>query len=322
MNPLPLIDGAFFIDNSTLELLTTCPRALEYNRLHRRVLAAAKPSLSFGSAIHLALEYRYRHCKNQPPDALEESEQARVLQSFFASNVPPEDDYRNLNWAIEVIKRYNATYNVEPFNILVDNKGEPMVEMPFALKLFDYDSRAIGLKNVPVYYSGRIDLPVMWSEFLTIIDHKTTSMLGDYYFKEQRISPQLLGYCWAFEQLTSRKVQAFCINAIRSRPMPQKPSGGIDRWWTENFQRHTEFVFPHQLEEWKTNTIALVKEFFWHYHHDYFPQKKKWCSGKYGLCPYYDVCDLPFPERGTLLNSTLFADNDWSPLRQPSQSLQ
>ena len=337
MNPLPLIDGAFFIDNSTLELLTTCPRALEYNRLFRRVAAAAKPSLAFGSAIHLALDYRYRNCRNNPPDALEESEQAAVLAKFFSDNVPPEDDFRNLNWAIEVIKRYNQTYQVEPFNILVDEKGEPMVEMPFALKLFDYshypstswmvpegqEVHTDGQKVViPVYYSGRIDFPVMWGEHLVVIDHKTTSMLGDYYFKDQRVSPQMFGYVWAFEQLTGRRPTAFCINAIRSRPMPQKPAGGFDRWWQENFQRHTEFVFPHQIDEWKKNTIALVEEFFWHFSRSYFPQKKRWCSGKFGLCPYYDVCDLPSSERGLMLESTLFADNNWSPLRQPSQALQ
>jgi len=320
MNPLPLIDGALFIDNSSLELLTTCPRALEYNRLFRRVSSGAKPALNFGSAIHLALEWRYRNCKNQPPDALEESEQASVMARFFRENPCPDEDFRNLNWAIEVIKHYNQTYQVEPFNILVDDKGEPMVEMPFALELFRYQVK--GGPVIPIFYSGRIDLPVMWNGNLVIIDHKTTSMLGDYYFKDQRVSPQLFGYCWAFEQLTGRKAQAFCVNAIRSRPMPQKPVGGFDRWWTENFQRHTEFIFPHQLEEWKRNTIALVEEFFWHYERGYFPMKRKWCSGKYGLCPYYDVCDLPASERGLMLESTLFTDNNWSPLHEPSQPLQ
>ena len=336
MNPLPLVDGAFFIDNSTLELLTTCPRALEYSRLFRRISSAAKPALNFGSAIHLAMEYRYKNCKNQCPDALEESEQGRIMSDFFVKNPPPEDDWRNLNWAMTVLKRYNQTYQVEPFNVLVAEnditnsvtkdivirKGEPLVEMPFALKLFDYNPENVIPGPIPVYYSGKIDLPVMWDGLLTVIDHKTTSMLGDYFSKEQRVSPQQFGYVWAFEQLTGQKVAQFCINAIRSREAPQKPKGGIDAWWLENFHRHKEFVMPHHLVEWKANTIALVEEFFWHYQRGYFPQKKKWCCGKYGLCPYYDVCDLPPSQRGLMLESTAFADNDWSPLRQPSQPLQ
>lgn len=347
MHPLPLIDGAFFIDNSTLELLATCPRALEYHTLHRRILAASKPSLNFGSAEHLALDYRYRVCRNAAPDALEESEQAAILAKYFSENVPPEDTHLNLNWAIEVMKKYNETYQVEPFNLLVaDNdmlnaqgevmfkKGDPLVEMPFALHLFDatvnpgiYIDNGAGdpvkVHSIPVFYSGRIDLPVMWNNFLTIIDHKTTGRdLTDWYFKEQRVSPQFPGYCWSFEQLTGQKVQAFCINAIRSRLPPQKPKAGMDAWWRSGFFRHTEFIFPWHLEEWKRNTIALIEEFFWYFQRGYFPQKKKWCSGKYGLCSYYDVCDVRSEERSLMLESTLFTDNDWSPLRQPTQPLQ
>lgn len=327
MNPLPLIDGAFFIDNSSLELLTTCPRSMEYSRLFRRVSAGIKPSLNFGSAVHLALEWRYRNCKNECPDALEESEQGRLLSQFFLENPPPEDEFRNLNWAVEIVKHYNQVYQVEPFNVLVDDEGKPMVEMPFALKLFDYKVNVKGshydeTQVIPVYYSGRIDLPVMWDNLLTVIDHKTTSVLGDYFFKDQRVSPQQFGYVWAFEQITGMKVAQFCINAIRTREAPQKPKGGMDAWWLENFQRHKEFVMPHHLDEWKNNTIALVEEFFWHYERSFFPQKKKWCCGKFGLCPYYEVCDLPPSQRSLMLESAMFADNNWSPLKQPSQPLQ
>src|SRR5207249_2534815 len=98
---------------------------------------------------------------------------------FFAENPPPEDEFRNLNWAIEVNKHYNARYQAEPFNVLVDDKGQPVVEMPFALKLFDYEQPIMRFKatsegeyveqlynTIPVYYTGRIDLPVMWDNQL------------------------------------------------------------------------------------------------------------------------------------------------------------
>ncbi len=334
---LPLVDGAFFIDNSTLELLTTCPRSLEYNRLFKRISAGAKPSLHFGSAIHLALEWRYKNCRNQPPDALEESEQVKVMADFFAKpeNVPPEDDHRNLNWAVEIIKHYNQNYQIEPFNILVDKDDKPLVEMPFALHLFDAalnpgiyvpggkdGAEPTKIHSIPVYYSGKVDLPVMWDNNIVVNDHKTSGVMGDFFFKEQRVSPQQIGYCWAFHQLTSQRPNAFCINTIGSRLPPQKPKKGMDAWWAENFFRHKEMLYDYQLDEWKRNTIALIEEFFWHYSRNFFPQKKKWCSGKYGLCGYYDVCDLPPTQRSLMLESTMFAENAWSPLKEPSQSLQ
>src|SRR5437016_12209570 len=126
--------------------------------------------------------------------------------------------------------------------------------MPFALKLFDYEQPIMRFKatsegeyveqlynTIPVYYTGRIDLPVMWDNQLVVIDHKTTSAMGDYFFKDQRVNPQMIGYCYAFQKLTGRTVNGFCINAIRSRPQHAKPVGGMDRWWDENSFRQKEF---------------------------------------------------------------------------------
>lgn len=315
--PLPLVDGCLFVDNSMIELLTTCPRALEYSKLRRRIGSGQKPSLTFGSAIHLALELRYSRHGNAMPDVLEESDICLELANFYEKpeNVPPEDDWRTLNWAIEVFKKYNQRYKVEPFNLLADKDGKPLVELPFVLELCT-------INGIRVMYTGRIDLPVMWDDQIIVMDHKTTSVLGDYFFKEQRVSPQLIGYCWAFEQLTSRKVDGFAVNAIRSKQAPQKPNGGFERWWEESLSRHKEYVFPHTISEWHSNVIQLLEELMWHHSRDYMPMKRKWCIGKFGECPYYSVCDLPPNQRGLMLESTLFVENTWSPLKDPNQSLQ
>lgn len=318
--PLPLVDGALFIDNSFLEALTTCPRKLQYDRLLKRRPIAEKSALSFGSAIHLALEHRYKNLKNSSPTILDEQDQAELLQKYFASNIMPEEDHRQLNFAVELVKRYNAKYQVEPFNLLTDKDGKVMVELSFALPLFEYtleERTDIGhyhQKQVPIYYTGRIDLPVLWDGQIIIIDHKTASMLGDYYFDSQRISPQYEGYSWAFEQLTGQKVSGFCINAIRTKAQPVKPRSSWDEWWNECFARHKEYLKPGQLEEWKKNTIALINEFFFHYQNDFMPQKKKACT-MYGKCQYYDVCYLPEENRNVVLQSDQFTTNDWSPLK-------
>jgi hypothetical protein len=314
--PLPLVDDCLFVDNAFMEHLV-CLRYTQYAELHRRVAASQRPGLVFGSAQHLALESRYRRCGSAAPDLLQESDIAVELAAFFqrSENVPPEDDWRNANWAVEVFKRYNQAYQVEPFNLLTNEANEPMVELSFVLELFVHN-------GIRIMYCGKIDLPVLWDNQLIVIDHKTTSVLGDYFFKDQRVSPQLVGYCWAFEKLTRRTVNGFCVNAIRSRQPPAKPVGGLDRWWAEGFARHKEYIFPHTTEEWHRNTIDLLEEFFWHYERGFMPQRKKWCVAKYGDCPFYGVCDLPPSQRGVLLESSLFVDNDWTPLKSPSQSLQ
>lgn len=365
--PLPLVEGAFIIDNSGLELLQTCARAHEYNRLRKRILAAGKPALDFGSAIHLALEWRYRNCKNDSPGVFDEDEQADVLSTFFAEHPMPEDDFRNLNYAMELIKRYNIKYAIEPFNLMeyaepiacghCEGKGwsQPhlnttsseldkeatipcpfcqgtgensvMVELPFLLPLFTYEVN--GFPPIPILYSGRIDLPVTWDEQLIIIDHKTTSMIGGNYFEEAKLSAQQQGYAWAFEQLTGQKVGGYCINALRSKDVPQYVRNGKSyngttaaQWWEESLQRDITYLRPNQLEEWKHNTIELIHRFFWHYIRGYFPMETKWCFGKFGKCPYFETCILPPESRETMLMSDRYTNNEWSPLVKvkPSQT--
>lgn len=314
--PLPLTDGCFLIDNSTLETLNTCPRAMQYSKLHRRISSGNKPSLNFGSAIHKALEYRYLHHRNKPADASLLEAQALEILKHFDTSPAEEDDYRTSNWAIELIKKYNDAYKVEPFNLLVDDKDKILCELSFALPLFDFVHEGLPFeKSIPVIYIGRIDLAVQWDGGVWILDHKTTSMLGAQYFESMSMSAQQLGYVWAFQELTKQKCQGFVINAIRVKQPPLKPRDGLDAWWRESFQRQRFHVMPEQIVEWKANTIALVKEFFYHYLQSYFPMKSSWCVGKYGRCQYFDVCTLPLTNRETMLASALFTDNNWSPLK-------
>lgn len=365
--PLPLIDGALLVDNTFIERLTTCPRALLYSQLYKRISSADKPSLNFGSAIHTALEYRYRVYKNTTPDMQLEMELADVLTKFFDENPQPMDDWRSLNWAVETMRRYNEKYKVENFQLLQydeprecdkcahgfpgevfedasmqatipcpwcsgTGKQEVMVELPFALPLFTYetwnaslDFDAPEMVAIPVIYTGKIDLPVQQGDNLIIIDHKTTSMLGPSFWDTFRKSAQQLGYCWAFSELTGKKVSYYTVNAIRTKEPPQYVTGESNRkgaqtaesWWNESLARETFTCTEEKLVEWKTNVIALVKEFFYHYQQGFFPQKTVWCCGKYGKCQYFDVCDLPAADRDFFLESGQFADNVWSPLRQP-----
>jgi hypothetical protein len=319
MTPLPLTDGCFLIDNSTLEGFTTCPRSTEYSKLRKRISAGNKPSLNFGSAIHAALEYRYKTSKNTALTDSQWQEQAAVVEAHFATNPPAEDDYRTPSWAIDVLKKYNSIYNVEPFNVLVDKDGNTLCELSFALPLFTYEvpSRLHGMtvEKIPVIYTGRIDLPVSWDGQLWVLDHKTTSMLGQSYFDQATMSAQQLGYLWAAQELTGKKFAGFVINAIRVKQPPMKPKDGLDSWWRESFQRQRFHVTDQQIAEWKINCIALVREFFFHYESDCFPMKTAWCSGKYGKCQYFDVCSLPSSSRETMLGSTMYEENTWSPLK-------
>jgi len=348
--PLPLIDGCLFVDNSGfMEGTMSCYRLVEYKALRKRILAAEKPALNFGSAIHLALEYRYKTYQNRSVDDAYYNTIAGMLTQFFDDHEVPSDDWRTLNWCMKLIRKYNEKYDIEQFNLLADAENKPLVELSFSLRLFDWigwlhiDSLGAdfppdrirehgkdGMVKVciTIIYTGRIDLPISMDDSIYINDFKTTSMLGSMFWDQQRRSSQQRGYVWAFEQTTGLRVAGYQITAIRTKEPPiyvQTNSGkgkqSPEQWWNETFQRERFFMKPGDTEEWKRNTITLVNEFFWHYQNDYMPMKTTWCA-HYGKCAYYDVCQLDVNDRNFMLASGIYTDNTWSPLKQLTQSKQ
>jgi len=208
-----------------------------------------------------------------------------------------------------------------------------MVEIPFALLLYIHypklgESSACGIPftGLPVFYSGRIDLPNLRGA-LDILDHKTSSMLGQSFFDRMKMSAQQRGYCWSFEQLTGQKVKSYTVNGIRTKEPPQyvtdgKPLKGRSStpasWWGESLQRETYYLKDGELAEWKENTIAMVEEFFWSYARGYLPMRTSYCT-MFGRCQYFDVCSLDRNDRGLMLSSGLFSNNIWSPLNSNNQ---
>lgn len=329
MKPLPLIGNCLFIDNSMLEVFSSCPRASEYSFLEKRIIASNKTALNFGTAIHKALETRYLIAKAAKPTDELFNLQTKAIEQSLIENPTAEDDHRNLNWCVDIIKKYNEIYHTEPFNLLIDKDGKALVELPFALPLFEWSGfvevppDATGLQpihqTIKVIYTGKIDLPCEWNSEIWIIDNKTASSLGDRYFKGAGMSAQLHGYCWAFEELTKRKVSGFCVNAIRTSAIPVKPKNGIDAWWRETLQRQRFYSTPEDRVEWKANAIAMVKTFLYYYQQSYFPKHNFYLDGhgiRCGNCQYYGVCSYPQDKRQMILNSNEYTDNKWSPLKQ------
>src|SRR6266704_4106946 len=156
--PLPLIDGALFVDNSAwIESLSLCHRLTEYRALHQRIPAPAKAALHFGAGVHLALGHRFSKYGVGPVGPEFYNEVADMFAKHFAENPPPVEDWRNINWAMQLVKRYMQKYETENFGVLVDASGKPMVEMSFAIELY----RHRGQTEIPIIYTGRIDLPLL-----------------------------------------------------------------------------------------------------------------------------------------------------------------
>lgn len=293
------------IDNTNLEEMTTCGRRFEYSKIRSRRAVAEKPALRYGSVIHLALEDRYKN-----PDfiaSLDEPKQVEHMVNFMATNPCPDEEWRNVNSAVEAIRKFNRQPDSNETMTLPN--GKPAVELPFAHLLGKFRNPLGSPEWINVVYTGRIDRWVKRGEMTFTLDHKTTSQLGPGFNEQQKMNSQHLGYMWALWKSLGVKCNGYIINAICTR----KPTK------TGNQHELAEYTYYKSwdlVDEWYDNMIHLIHRILFHYAHGYFPMETVWCVWKYGRCPFLDVCELPPKDRLLMLNSNLYKENKWSPLNE------
>jgi hypothetical protein len=344
---LPLLDGCFVFDNSSLEKLQSCPYEYYLSQWRRRITTENRAGLNFGSACHSVLKYRYLNCGNQPclwplhGDVIK-----AILEQHFLLNPEPPSDYRNLNLATEWAAAYNNIYKTETFEILKLKDGKPMIERSF-MRPFAYikNSKLYGLFSIynvnydiiawvksikasgaiPVFFSGRIDMGITDGTADWVLDHKSAYQFGSNFHADMLSSPQFIGYAWEFKYYFGRLPKGYIINAFR----PRSPVKGAEYdssllWRTSgkdpDFLRLQKTITQADLDEWETNTFQMLEEVLFYYLRGSFGKHKKACVGKYGKCQFYTLCNEVAPEyREDYLMGSNYMDNNWSPLNKPEQ---
>ena len=304
-----LTDGVFYIDNSSMELFTTCPRQAYYYLIRKLELNRSRIALDFGGAVHSALEYRYARygvdylTREASQDILNYT--ARLGDTLKC----PEDDYRNRGYLMDAVAKYIGDYPAEQFRLLPlpSDSSKFAVELPFAMPIGTVATQAFG--DVKVVWTGKIDLPYLSRGNMGIMDHKTTSMMGPQFFTEFEIAHQMYGYAAACEFIFGQPCHEITINALGCR----KPTKTGVRY---EYGRHIIPLNRDLLDEWHVDSLALVSDFFAHCERGYFPKATKWCVGKYGACQYRAICSLAPKHRELALSTSEFKPVTWSPLTE------
>ena len=210
---IPLSNGAMFVSSSFLDTLV-CPRASQYYKINARVGDRGSTAMIFGQHLHSALSLYYRLQEYNLPHDTIMSRVSTLLEMEFASHPTDQDDWRNLNWAMETFQQLVQKYRDEEFQVVRYKEARPctkcnntgqeiamldrtplyirpclwcngtgltsvMSEIPFAVKLFDYHDHGIAFNNpIPIYYHGFIDLLISRNGLLYVMDFKSTSQLG------------------------------------------------------------------------------------------------------------------------------------------------
>lgn len=343
LRPAIFKGGSFFIDNSTYETVQECDRKAFYRIVYKRELCGRANPLNFGGAVHAALDCRYR-AGGFAQDSLNEQCQNGI--AYLNEN--PTDDWRTAELLVEVMKGYARQYIVEDFTLVATKDPEgvvhPFVEVPFAVPLgtIKLDTplllpnlmmdhllegapmemyKRIAMENVgelklqefteiPVVWTGKIDLVIQHNGEYWIADHKTTSMFGDSYFKQYQISSQFMGYKWALEQMLGVEIAGVLINVLAVRK-PTKTGKNC------TYHRQYMSIPGHMVEDWKANTLYQLTEFFSSLQNGYLPMRTTSCRTKWHRdCEYLGVCTLPAAQREMYLMTGDFQPVTWSPLRE------
>ena len=358
LTPLPT-PGHFLlvIDNSSLEVFTTCPMSAYYKLVLKREAHARNAALTFGGALHEGLEIflgqQWMKQKGHPANPVfNEAAQDQVILRYFTENPAPLDEYRTVQNCLATLAAYRvrATMPDYQWEIQSDANG-PIIERAFELPLGVVEVGAwVGmpwlpklepimqqyvtcvLENPPevayhrwvshihIAWSGRIDAVARCNGAVRVVDHKTTSIMGDSFMQDFQISNQVLGYVWAAKQLwPDLDVSAFCVNAIHfkkptgSGPITEPgPRGGPAAL---NFIRGYYEYSQNRIDEWEENCLAIVSDFIHCLVRSQHPRHTKWCFGKYGKCQYHDVCVQDEPKvRENMIKSDMFKTVTWNPV--------
>lgn len=303
---LPLLDGCFLIDNSTIEKFK-CPRAFEYSEVLRKSSCDAKAGANFGSTIHRGLETRYNLVGSGKVDNATTECIKQNMQEWQEANPQPVGDFRNFNHSCKMMDVYNTIYPSEQFEILkAPLTGKPIIEASFALPFGK-------VQDVPIIYCGKIDLGIKDHNGIWSFDHKTAFQFGDSFDKQMQMDGGQLGYCWALGQTLGIKPNGYIIDAIRvRRPKVQDEFSDISCIDRTDFKRIPFYVTDAMLEEWRQDVLTIITDIFSCYDRSYFPRHRWQCVSKYGACEFYDVCSTSKDSRPIILNSVLFQENTWT----------
>lgn len=278
--------------------------------------------------MHAALEVYYKlHDEEDKSKVLQLCRQA-IDASFAEATINFLDEYRTPDYCYNCFLQYITHYGKESLTP-VKRDDKPLVEFSFALDLammeidsstfFHYgpgcltdneEKEISSAGSIPIHikWTGICDLVATINGENWLIDHKTTSILSADFFDGFNLAMQPVGYVNAAKlAFPDLNIAGFMVNTLACRK-PSKTGKGFEPH--RSYLRYESWHF----DEWKNDVVQLIGEFLHNLTLNNWPKKTTWCVGKYGKCPYLDVCSLPPDYRLHLLESDQYVYNTWKPV--------
>lgn len=280
--------------------------------------------MDFGSLFHKCEAERLLHGMVEATTW----KQVRLISDHFQVHPPTPDDHRTATRMTELLSKYNGLYLGDQWpERIYRHEGEKVVERPFKVGLTTIEvngqlpysqqlllgqlgdnelGNAVPVRNLHILWTGIFDAILQDSNFLWVVDHKTTSMGGSFYENSFHLSSQTLGYCWAAQQILSVPITGLMLNEIICRAPAKTARATTPR---EEFSRQPFFYSQDRITEWYESTCHIVSDFVSSLLRGYFPLSgPKSFMSPCNQCDYHLNCQLSREQRAADLASECYRD--------------
>lgn len=271
-------------DYTMLSTFMNCRRRYNY-RINRGLVSKKPPTaLTFGGAIHEALDSWYED-KNV-------DKAVTLFKESFEERLD-DDNKRTHQMGEWILRNYHEQYQYQPWELVQS-------EMSFSLHFRD-DKKFI----------GRIDKIIKWGDALWVVDHKTTSQLGSQFFKTAEPNLQFTGYVWAARQLGYNAVGVILDAILVAKGLLP---GTSKNYKLTPLARFDVYRSDDHLKEWKDTAEGIMGDI------EMCEATNKWypnfdmCT-YYGECPFRKVCKEDSDIRERIIEAD-YDVNHWSPLKE------
>lgn len=302
------------INFSSLNLIHECLRKADYV-LNRNLKKEDESSaLTFGTAIHKALETWYGlPVKERALDASADTKRdiemlsagytldasrtgaLEAIRQFVisASSLRSLDDgdKRSIENGIKILQAYFKQWADDKLEVVRDAEGKPMTELFLESVLLDTPA-------LQITFFGTIDAILRHTEtsHTFIADHKTTSALGTPFFNRIKPNHQYTGYLWLARQNKIVDTNLFLVNGVQVA----KTKCEFARQVTERDES--------DYEEFKEVVIQGVETYLRALQASSFPMYAPNPCSNYGACQFLDVCSSPKQLRENILQAKFGGD--------------
>lgn len=301
------------INSSSLDVIQTCMRKAQYSLLEGWKSEVESPALTFGSAIHAALEVFYQGMPEERvvPD-LEDLERmtyghdicgnSLVERAFAAfakkaeplSALPDGDKRHPLNGAW-ILHNYFKKFKDDPYVCHTDAEG-PFIERKFSLVVYEDDKLVIELFGTIDFVFRHLDTGKLLPG-----DHKTSSAMtfGDSnYFDREKPNHQYTGYSLAANRLFAVDSSDFMVSIVEVKAKPKTARGS-----PPSFPRQITSRSEEDYEEFIETLVESVGRYLEAMDSGVWPLGPVGSCNAYGSCQYRQVCSAPKSLRENILSA-------------------